>query len=279
MIGAIVGDIIGSRFEKKDPPVSSAFSLFTDNSIFTDDTILSVAVCDALMNGKGYGTVYRQYYKRYPHAGYGSAFKTWASMDDGVIANSFGNGSAMRVSPVAWAYDNIEDVMAEAEKSAMPSHNHEEGIKGAKAIAVSTFLARKSATKAEIKERMTAMGYDIYGSVSSDRPKFSSACSVTVPQAIWAFLESDSFEDSIKKAVMIGGDADTLASMAGAISHAYYGINSIDRGILEASFSTLTKDLFEMSKQFIVEYVWSDFDIQFAEKEQVAEEGFGFLFV
>lgn len=279
MIGAIIGDIIGSRFEKKSPPVSMSFSLFTDKCLFTDDTILSVAVAEAIMYGKPYESVFRDYFKRYPYAGYGGAFKLWAAMEKGVTANSFGNGSAMRVSPIAWVYDTEAEVMAEAERSALPSHNHVEGIKGAQAIALATFMARKQYSKADIRNRVAQMGYDIDASVSKDRPSFSSACSVTVPQAIWAFLYSDDFEDSIRKAIMIGGDADTLAAMAASIAHAYYGTYAIPSSMLEKSFSLLTTDLFKIAKEFIVRYVDDEFDFELVDKHPVAQEEFGFLFV
>ena len=279
MIGVIIGDIIGSRFEKRDPPISTSFDLFTPKNIFTDDTILSAAVAESLLYGKNYEVVYRDYFKRYPYAGYGSAFKLWAVSENGVTANSFGNGSAMRVSPIAWVFDTEEDVLREAETSALPSHNHPEGIKGAQAIAMATYMARKGGSKQEIREYITQMGYDIDGSVSDKRPKFSSACSITVPQAVWAFLESSSFIDAIKKAIMIGGDADTLAAMSGAIAHAYYGTDSISPEIVKTSFGLLTKDLFDISKEFIVQHVDSGFDLEFVDKKTAEQEEFGFLFV
>lgn len=278
MIGAIIGDIVGSRFEMKTPPVSNSFSLFTDRSIFTDDTILSVAVADSIMNAKPYANSYKEYFRRYPYAGYGGAFKQWAISEEGVTANSFGNGSAMRVSPVAWISDSFDETMREAEKSVLPSHNHPESIKGAQAIAAATWMARKKASKWDIKMIATGIGYDIDASVSEDRPKFSSACSVTVPQAIWAFLESSSFEDAIRKAIMIGGDSDTLAAMAGAIAHAYYGTESIDADTINYAFNLLPKDLFEISSEFIVKYVDQSFSVELIEdKQEVADFGFSFV--
>lgn len=278
MIGAIIGDVVGSRFEKKEPPVSKAFDLLNEKSIFTDDTILSVAIADSIMNGESYDETLKDYFKRYPYAGYGSAFKSWAITENGVIANSFGNGSAMRISPVAWAFDSLEEVMSETEKTTYNSHNHPDSILGAKTIAAAIFVARKCKSKSMIKS-FAEKRYDIYGSVSDNRPKFSSACSVTVPQSIWAFLESDSFEDSIRKAIMIGGDADTLASMTGAIAHAYYGVENISPDLIKSCFSLLTEDLFKISKEFIVKYVDANFNLELAEKETLVQEDFGFLFV
>lgn len=278
MIGAIIGDVVGSRFEKKEPPVSKAFDLLNDKSIFTDDTILSVAIADAIMNGKPYDECIKEYFKRYPYAGYGGAFKSWAVTANGVIANSFGNGSAMRVSPVAWAFDTLEDVMVESERTTYNSHNHPDAILGAQTIAASIFIARKFKSKEMIRE-FAEKRYNVYDSVSENRPKFSSACAITVPQSIWAFLESESFEDSIRKAIMIGGDADTLASMTGAISHAFYGMEGIDYGLVRDCFSLLTEDLFKTSKEFIVKYVDESFDLEPTEKETLVQQDFGFLFV
>ncbi len=265
MIGAIIGDVVGSRFEKRDAPVSTSFDNFTPESIFTDDTVLSIAIADSIMNKISYEAALKKYFALYPHAGYGSSFKTWAKEPEGVEGNSFGNGSAMRVSPVAWAFSSRVDVILEAEKACLPSHNHPDSVNGAITIALAVFMARKGDSKADIAAMATSRGYDLNGSVTPNRPKFSSLCSVTVPQAVWAFVNSSSFEETIKKAIMIGGDADTLASMAGAIAHAFYG-KGVPQLMIVNSFATLPKDLYDVSTEFIKKYVDPTFSAPYVEK-------------
>lgn len=226
MIGAITGDIIGSAYEfhyTKNPD----FDLFLPNSTFTDDTVLTVAVADCILNGKDYALTIREYGNRYPNRGYGGKFRKW--LGGGTINapyNSYGNGSAMRVSPVAFAFSSLETVLLEAQKSAAVTHNHPEGIKGAQATAAATFLARTGEGKEAIRRYVEAsFGYNLHQTIEAIRPgySFDETCQGSVPQAIIAFLDSDSYEDALRKAVSLGGDADTQACIAGGIAQAHYG--------------------------------------------------------
>ena len=233
MIGAIIGDIIGSRFEKNNLKKKD-FDLFTEQSRFTDDTVLTVAIADCILNLKTYETTVKKYGRTYPFAGYGGTFIKWLS---GIIEgpyNSWGNGSAMRVSPIGFAYNDENIILKESKKSAAITHNHEEGIKGAQAIAMSVFWARKGKSKKKIKEYIVEkFGYDLNRTIDEIRPNytFDVSCQGSVPESIIAFLESENFEDAIRIAISIGGDSDTIASMTGAISEAYY--KSIPEEILE----------------------------------------------
>ena len=228
MLGAIAGDIIGSPYEGRQNHIKTKdFPLFSDRSHFTDDTVLSVAVADALLHRIPYEKVFRDYYRRYPNAGYGPSFIEWAKNASAGPYGSYGNGSAMRVSPVAWAMNTIDEVLREAEKSATPTHNHPEGIKGAQATAAAVYMARKGSGKEDIRTFISSsFGYDLSRTMDSIRPDygFSSACMDSVPEAIIAFLESVSFEDAIRNAVSLGGDSDTQAAIAGAIAEGFYGI-------------------------------------------------------
>jgi ADP-ribosylglycohydrolase len=226
VIGAIAGDVIGSIYERY-PIKTKEFPLFDWRCHFTDDTVLTIAVADVLLNGGSYGDVFRNYYWRYPHAGYGAAFQSWARSPDPEPYNSFGNGSAMRVSPVAFALDHIEQVRSEASRSARVTHNHLEGIKGAEATASAVFLARRKASKNEIRLYIeNEFGYDLRCSPDEIRPdyKFDVTCQGTVPAAISSFLHAEDFEDAIRNAISLGGDSDTLGCISGSIAGAYYGV-------------------------------------------------------
>lgn len=226
MLGAIAGDIIGSVYEgsaHSSMPADTA--LFHPNCRFTDDSVLTIAVADALLNGQGYLRAIRDYALRYPRAGYGGKFLRWANSSDLAPYNSWGNGSAMRVSPIAYAFETMEEVLAEAEKSAAVTHNHPEGVKGAQAIAAAVFLARKGENRAEIKTFIeNNFAYDLSRTLDEIRPvyTFDVSCQGSVPQAIRAFLESTDFEDAVRKAISLGGDSDTIACMAGAIAEPFY---------------------------------------------------------
>jgi ADP-ribosylglycohydrolase len=225
LLGAIAGDIIGSRYEGR-PIKTEVFELFTPRNSFTDDTVLTVAVADAILRQEGYDALILEYARRYPHAGYGGSFRYWMYSNNPQPYNSFGNGSAMRVSPVGWAFDTLEEVLREAELSASPTHNHPEGIKGAQAIALAVFMARKGDSKDEIRREISArFGYDLGQTLESIRPayRFDITCQGTVPPALLAFLESHSVEDAIRKAISLGGDADTLAAISASVAEAYYG--------------------------------------------------------
>ncbi len=226
MFGAIAGDIIGSPFEWNNIKTTD-FELFCHKSRFTDDTVMTVAVADAILHNKDYVTVFKEYGRKYPDAGYGSGFKKWFMSDDMTGYGSFGNGSAMRVSPVGFAFNTIEEVLYTAKKSAEVSHNHREGIKGAQATASAIFLARQGKSKKEIKDYIQEyFGYNLERTLDEIRPhyKFDVTCQGSVPEAIIAFLESDDFEDAVRKAVSLGGDSDTIACIAGAIAQAFYRV-------------------------------------------------------
>ena len=225
MIGAIAGDIIGSVFEH-DPIKTTAFPLFSESSRFTDDSVLSVAIADAILNKADYGTALKKYGRKYPAAGYGLSFFRWTQSSVTKPYNSWGNGSAMRVSPVGFAFGSTEDVLREAAKSAAVTHNHPEGIKGAQATALAIFLARKGADKSEIRSQIQQrFQYNLDRSTDDIRPYyvFDVSCQGSVPESIVAFLESEDFEDAVRLAISLGGDSDTMGCIAGGIAQAYYG--------------------------------------------------------
>lgn len=226
MLGAITGDIIGSVYEFTDVKPEFNFPLFRTDSEFTDDTVLSVALADSILNDFPYETKLRQYYLGYPDAGYGGMFHKWARSKNPKPYNSWGNGSAMRVSPVGWAYNDLETVLSKAKESAEVTHNHPEGIKGAQATAAAIFLSRTDQSKEIIKDYITKnFSYNLDLDIEDLRKdyRFNESCQDTVPQAIFTFLISDNFEDSIRKAIYIGGDSDTLACINGSIAEAFYG--------------------------------------------------------
>jgi ADP-ribosylglycohydrolase len=224
MIGAIAGDIIGSVHEFSNIKTED-FPLFHPQSTFTDDTVMTIAVTDSILTGKGYAVALKEWGRLFPYAGYGGMFKDWLRSDGSGPYNSFGNGSAMRVSAVGFAFDNLDEVLAEAKKSAEVTHNHPEGIKGAQSTAAAIFLARTGKTKKEIKEYIeTTFNYDLSRTLAEIRPgySFNETCQGSVPQAVTAFLESGSYEDAVRKAISLGGDTDTQGSIAGGIAQAYY---------------------------------------------------------
>jgi ADP-ribosylglycohydrolase len=226
MIGAIAGDIIGSAFEWRNVK-TTGFELFGPASRFTDDTVLTVAVADCILTGKDYAGAFKEYGRRFPSAGYGGFFWGWLCSGSLEPYNSFGNGSAMRVSPVGFAFETLEEVLEEAKRSAEVTHNHPEGIKGAQAVASAIFLARKGSGKGEIRRYIEeAFGYDLDRTLDEIRPgyTFDVTCQGSVPEAIIAFLESEDFEDAVRKAISLGGDSDTIACMTGGIAQAYYKV-------------------------------------------------------
>ena len=237
MYGAILGDIIGSPYEFDRGNKSKDFPLFSVESEFTDDTVMTLAVAEAFMDAQGATDIewirrrlirgMHKYGKLYPDAGYGGRFGMWLFLDGKEPYNSYGNGSAMRVSSVAWLYDDLETVRRMARLSAEVSHNHPEGIKGAEATASAIFLARTGSSKAAIKAYIEEQfGYDLSRTCDEIRPTYShvETCQETVPEAITAFLEGESFEDVIRTAVSLGGDCDTLTCIAGSIAEGFYGV-------------------------------------------------------
>ena len=225
MLGAIAGDIIGSRFEQ-NPVKTTDFELFHPDCRFTDDSVLTLAVAEHILLGSNLIDTLKEYFHRYPEAGYGSKFQQWAGSTSREPYNSFGNGSAMRVSPVGFAFDSLETVLEKAQSVAEVTHNHPEGIKGAQATAAAICLARTGNSKREIKHYIeTRFQYNLSEPLDEIRTKydFDVTCPGSVPQAITAFLESENFEDAVRKAVSLGGDSDTQACIAGGIAHAFYG--------------------------------------------------------
>jgi len=251
MIGAIAGDIIGSVYETHSIKTEE-FSLFSPGCRFTDDTVLTVATADAILAGKGYAESYREWGRLYPHAGYGGMFRQWLRSDDMGPYNSFGNGSAMRVSPVGFAFDTLDKVLEEAKKSAEVTHNHPEGIKGARATAAAIYLARTGKSKNEIKDYIeSTFSYDLSATLAEIRPhyRFDPTCLGSVPQAVIAFLESSSYEDAVRKAISLGGDTDTQGCITGGIAQAYYKTVGDDiikkvRALLDARLLNIV-DLFD----------------------------------
>ncbi|MFP4258064.1 MAG: ADP-ribosylglycohydrolase family protein [Desulfovermiculus sp.] len=243
MLGAISGDIIGSRFEAW-PAKSKDFKLFTEQCRFTDDSVLTIALADSLLHNVPYGQNLKAFFTRYPHAGYGGTFAIWAASNQADPYYSFGNGSAMRVSPVGWFFHDEQTVLDQARASAAVTHDHPEGIKGAQAIALGVFLARQGTGKSDIQDQIQTMfGYDLSTSLDQIRPgySFDVTCQGSVPQAIRAFLESTDFEDAVRNAVSLGGDSDTQACMAGALAEAFYG--ELPRDIARESLSRLDEFL------------------------------------
>ena len=225
MKGAILGDIIGSRLER-DGKKDVDFDLFTTDCHFTDDTVLTVAVAHAILNGQDFEEAIVEYALRYPDAGYGGTFKKWMRGELTEPYTSWGNGSAMRVSPVGWLYNDIESVLAQARASALPTHGHPEGIKGAQAVAAAIFLARQGGSKEDIRQYVSEnFRYNLRRTIEEIRPDyaFDVSCAGSVPEAIIAFLDSRDLLHAIRLAVSLGGDTDTQAAMAGSIAEAFYG--------------------------------------------------------
>jgi ADP-ribosylglycohydrolase len=230
MKGAIIGDYVGSAFEHVGNKAAMNFDLIQSNSRFTDDTILTIATADAILNKLTFAETYFKWGAKFPRAGYSKTFMDWLCSSYKKPYNSFGNGSAMRVSPISWLYDSLDEVLIEAKKSAEVTHNHPEGIKGAQAVASAIFLARKHVTKDEIKLYVEQnFNYDLSISckeIIAQGYTFDMTCQGSVPQAIRCFLDSESYEQSIRNAVHLNGDTDTQAAIAGSIAEAFYGLNS-----------------------------------------------------
>lgn len=226
MYGAIIGDIAGSKYEflgyKKYPK-----TILDKNCFYTDDTVMTVAIADALIKARDVAKTMKQYGRKYPDKGYGGTFGRWLKDQDCTPYFSYGNGAAMRVSPVAWMSDKWYEIIDLATRVTVVTHNHPEGIRGAQATVTAIYMAKKHYNKDEIKAYIEdEFNYDLSFTLNEIRPyyHFNETCQDTVPEAIVAFLESTDFEDAIKKAISLGGDADTLAAITGSIAEAYYGI-------------------------------------------------------
>ena len=256
LCGAIAGDIIGSRYEFF-PHKDTNFPLFhNEYSDYTDDTVLTIANADWLISSNCLLGIMQDYGKRYPTAGYGGMFKRWLREEAPKPYNSWGNGSAMRVSPVGWAFDTLEETLEAAKQSAEITHNHPEGIKGAQATAACIFLARTGNSKEEIKEYIEkTFGYNLSRTCDEIRPtyQFDGSCQGTVPESIIAFLDSTDFESAIRLTVSLGGDADTMGAITGSIAEAYYG--GVPEHIRKEVLKRLPNEFIDVMSKFYLKFV------------------------
>ena len=254
ILGAIAGDIIGSIYEFNSTK-NVDFLLLSESSVYTDDTVMTVANADWLLSGDALKGVMLDYGNRYA-AGYGGWFMGWLWSENPQPYNSWGNGSAMRVSPVGWAFETLEETLEAAKKSAEVTHDHPEGIKGAQATAACIYWARKGKTKQQIKENVEALfGYDLSRTCDEIRPtyEFEPSCQKTVPESIIAFLESTDFESAIRLAVSLGGDADTMGSITGGIAEAFYG--GVPEHIRKEVLKRLPDEFIEVMRKFYQKFV------------------------
>ncbi len=253
MIGALAGDIIGSVYEWHNIKTKD-FVLFSPACFFTDDSILTIALADTILSGTPYVENLKKFYRWYPNGGYGGRFCRWAQSPDAAPYNSWGNGAAMRISPVGYAYDDLATVLRKAQEFTEVTHNHAEGIKGGQATAAAIFLARCGKAKDEIKEFIeTTFHYDLGMHVDEIRPTyaFDESCQGTVPQALRAFIDATDFEDAMRTAVSLGGDTDTLACITGGIAQAAYGVPA---AIQEKVYTILDKRLGDITRRFMARY-------------------------
>lgn len=254
LCGAIAGDIIGSIYEFR-PFKTTEFPLFLDYTSYTDDTVMTVANADWLLTGDSLLGIMQDYGNRYP-AGYGGMFWSWLRSENPEPYNSWGNGSAMRVSPVGWAFDTLEETLEAAKQSAAITHNHPEGIKGAQATAACIYLARTGKSKEEIKEYVEAtFGYNLSRTCDEIRPvyQFDGSCQGTVPESIIAFLESTDYESAIRLTVSLGGDADTMGAITGGIAEAFYG--GVPEHIKAEVVKRLPDEFFHVMSEFYKRFV------------------------
>lgn len=264
MIGAIIGDIVGSRFEHFNHK-SKVFELFTPKNSFTDDTVMTLAVAKAIIETKKQDLIEKDYYqvlekltikymqelgRKYPYAGYGNMFYQWIMSSNPKPYNSFGNGSAMRISPVGFLAQSLEEALKHAEVISSVTHNHPEGIKGAQAVVTCIYLAKRRYAKDDIRSEINEKYYNINFTLDEIRSTyhFNVTCQGSVPQAIVAFLEGTSFEDTIRNAISIGGDSDTIACIAGAIAECYFGV---PEDIKNKALSYLDDDLSRIYQEWL----------------------------
>ena len=254
ILGAIAGDVIGSAYEFNSTKDFN-FKLFDESSGYTDDTVMTVANADWLLTGDTLKGIMLEYGNRY-EAGYGEMFLCWLWKQNPQPYNSFGNGSAMRVSPVGWAFETLEETLVAARKSAEITHNHPEGIKGAQATAACIYWARKGKSKEQIKEYVeTLFSYDLNRTCREIRPtyNFDVSCQGSVPESIIAFLESTDYESAIRLAVSLGGDADTMGAITGGIAEAFYG--GVPEHIKVEVLKRLPNEFIEVMQKFYQKFV------------------------
>ncbi len=250
MLGALVGDIVGSVYEWNNHR-SKDFPLFNPACIFTDDSVLTVALAEAILEGTDYGAVMRAYGKQYPSAGYGGMFRKWLFDPRLGAYGSYGNGAAMRISPAGWACGTLDETLERAAFYTEVTHNHPEGIKGAQAVAGAIWMARHRSSKSDIRSWVEkTSGYDLSRTCDQIRPgyRFNESCQQTVPEALVAFLESTDFEDAIRNGVSLGGDSDTLTCITGSVAEAFYG--GVPAAIERETLARLDDPLREVVKRF-----------------------------
>lgn len=255
MFGAIVGDVAGSHYEHF-PTKSLDCDFFREHSCITDDSVLSIAVADWILHGGQLYDYFHDYVARYPNAGYGGTFINWARCRETDPYDSWGNGSAMRVSPTAYAANSLDEALILAEQSAAVTHNHPDGIAGAQATAGSIFLARTGRSKSEIREFVVdRFGYDLSRNLDDIRHiySFDVSCAGSVPESIIAFLESTTFESAVRLAISLGGDSDTMACIAGSIAEPFYG--GIPNDLRQTTRSYLDGQLLAVVDEFCAKYV------------------------
>lgn len=257
MLGAIIGDYVGSAYEFHNTKDYN-FEMITTQSDITDDSIMSIAIADAILQSKPYAERMRYWGNKYPNpkGAYGGSFSAWLHSSNPQPYNSWGNGAAMRVSPIGWAFSGLEQVLLQAKFSAECTHNHAEGIKGAQATATAIYLTRQGETKQWIKKYIESkFGYNLSFKIADIKEsyKFDESCQGTVPPAIVCYLESTSFEDAIRLAVSLGGDSDTLGCITGSIAEANQAY-SIPVDIMEAALNTVPSSLKTIVRQFADKY-------------------------
>lgn len=247
MLGAIIGDIVGSRFEFNNTD-NYNFELFTEESTFTDDTICTIAIADAINNGEHYEDTLLKWCRKYlnPKGAYGSSFARWIASDTPQPYNSFGNGSAMRVSPVAWFFDDLYRVKKEAEETAIVTHNHPEGIKGAVATAHAIYYLRTTKNLSGLENEMQTY-YPMFMIGNYYAGVFDETCQGTVPICLKIIISSNSFEDAIRKAISWGGDSDTIGAIVGSMAAAIY---EIPKEIVDHVFNLLPTDMLDVIGNF-----------------------------
>lgn len=253
MLGAIAGDIIGSRFERGTIKTTD-FELFTAASRFTDDSVLTVAIADAILRARPYAECLRGYARRYPDAGYGARFHAWFQADKAAPYGSYGNGAAMRVSAIGFAFNDSAQVLREAAASSAVTHNHPEGIKGAQAVALAILRARQGVERALVREELgRRFGYDLGRSLDQIRPhyRFDVSAQGSVPEALIALFEANDYLDAVRNAISLGGDTDTMACIAGAVAQVYFGIPA---SVVDAVQARLPPALWQVLQQFEQRY-------------------------
>lgn len=259
MIGAIVGDVAGSRFEF-DPTNDYDFELFADDCALTDDTICTVAVADAVLRGEDYGKLMHEWCRAYPNPKgcYGGSFSRWVQSTNPMPYGSYGNGAAMRVSPVAWVFNSEDEVLKNAAATAECTHNHPEGIKGAQTVALAIHYAlqmRREGKPVDVEDIICRCerfsGYDLDIRESAVRNKFDETCQGTVPVALWIIRQSSDFEDAVRRAVSLGADADTLGAIVGSIAEAIWGVPS---EIKNAVMDFVPADMKKVINEFTTKY-------------------------